>query len=40
MGAWPAGIPPATELWFQLALADAAAPCGIALSNALRAITP
>jgi hypothetical protein len=37
---WPAGIPADTELWFQIAIADAVAPVGVALSNAMRAITP
>ena len=37
---WPAGVPPATTLTFQLAVADAGAPSGVALSNAVRAITP
>jgi len=38
--AWPAGIPSASTLDFQYAIQDAAAPAGVALSNALRAITP
>ena len=37
---WPAAIPSDLELWFQVALADDAAPHGVALSNGLRAITP
>lgn len=36
----PAGVPPGTELWLQWALQDAAAPQGVALSNALRGVTP
>jgi len=39
-GTWPAGIPADVEFWFQLALSDDAAPCGIALTNAVRGITP
>jgi hypothetical protein len=38
--AWPAGIPSASTLYFQYAIQDAAAPAGVALSNALRAVTP
>jgi len=38
--AWPAGAPPGVELDFQYVIPDAAAPKGMALSNALRAITP
>lgn len=37
---WPVGVPPATPLWYQCAVQDAAAPKGVALSNALMAITP
>ena len=40
LGSWPAGIPADIEFWFQLALADAAAPCGVALTNAMRGTTP
>lgn len=40
VGSWPAGIPADIEFWFQLALTDDAAPCGVALSNAMRGITP
>ncbi|HVQ27868.1 MAG TPA: hypothetical protein VMV01_21940, partial [Planctomycetota bacterium] len=38
--AWPAGLPAGTSLFFQYAIADAAAPAGVALSNALHAVTP
>jgi hypothetical protein len=38
--AWPAGAPPGVELDFQYVIPDTAAPKGMALSNALRAITP
>ena len=38
--AWPAGVPVGTSLFFQYAIADPAAPAGVALSNALHAITP
>ncbi len=38
--AWPAGFPSDFEIFFQRAIADAAAPVGVALSNALRATTP
>lgn len=37
---WPAGAPPGLELDFQYVIPDAAAPKGMALSNALRAIMP
>jgi hypothetical protein len=37
---WPAGLPASTTLWFQYAIADAAAIQGVALSNALSATTP
>ena len=36
---WPSGLSGAS-LWFQYAIADGAAACGIALSNALRADIP
>lgn len=32
--------PSGTEIWLQIAIADAGAPVGVALSNALRGITP
>jgi hypothetical protein len=37
---WPGGIPSGTSLFFQYAIQDAAAPKGVALSNALVANTP
>ena len=37
--AWPASLSGAS-LYFQYAISDAAAPCGVALSNALRADVP
>jgi hypothetical protein len=37
---WPAGIPGGTSIWFQYAIADAAAVNGVALSNAVKALTP
>ncbi len=37
---WPAGVPAATQFWFQCAVQDAAGPHGASLSNALTAITP
>ena len=37
---WPAGIPSALELTFQVAQQDPAAPKGVSLSNGLRALTP
>jgi hypothetical protein len=40
LGAWPAGIASDVKFWFQLAVHDDAAPCGIALSNAVRGTTP
>ena len=36
---WPSGLSGAS-LWFQYAIADGAAVCGVALSNALRADVP
>ena len=39
-GAWPAGVPANTVLGFQYAIQDAGAPAGVALSNALKAVTP
>ena len=36
--AWPSGIPTGTELYLQAAIQDAAAPAGVALSNALRGV--
>jgi hypothetical protein len=38
--AWPAGLPPGTDVWFQFLVQDAAVAPPIALSNALRATTP
>lgn len=37
---WPTGIPSGTSLYFQFAVQDDAAHHGVALSNALRAVTP
>lgn len=37
---WPNGVPPDSEFWFQIAISDPAALCGVAMSNAVRAITP
>ena len=37
---WSAGIPAGTVLAFQYAIQDAGAPAGVALSNALKAVTP
>ena len=37
---WPSGVPSATSIWFQDAIQDAAGPKGVALSNALKAVTP
>jgi Tol biopolymer transport system component len=39
-GTWPAGIPAGTDLHFQWAIGDFGAPWGVALSQALEAITP
>jgi hypothetical protein len=36
----PAAVPMATELWVQWAIQDAAAVKGVALSNAVRGVTP
>jgi hypothetical protein len=35
---WPSGIPTGTEIYLQAAIQDAAAPAGVALSNALRGV--
>lgn len=40
LGTWPAGVPAGTDLHFQWAIADGAAPQGVALSQALEAVTP
>jgi hypothetical protein len=37
---WPSGVPSTTALYFQYAIQDAAAPKGVSLSNALKAVTP
>ncbi len=37
---WPAGIPSATSVWFQMLVADPTSPHGITLSNGLLAVTP
>jgi hypothetical protein len=37
---WPGGLPPATSLFLQYAIADGGAPAGAALSNALKGVTP
>jgi hypothetical protein len=37
---WPAGLPAATQLSFQMLVADASVVPGLALSNGLRATTP
>lgn len=37
---WPAGLPSGTVLCFQYAIQDPGAPVGVALSNALKAVTP
>jgi len=39
-GAWPGGLPPGTVLCFQYAIQDPGGPAGVALSNALKAVTP
>lgn len=36
----PAGVPAGTELWLQWAIQDAAAINGVALSNAIKGVTP
>ena len=40
VAAWPSVIPPGTKIYFQAAIADALAPQGVALSNAIRATQP
>jgi hypothetical protein len=37
---WPGGLPSATSIFVQYAVADAGAPAGVALSNALEGVTP
>jgi hypothetical protein len=37
---WPSGLPSATSIFVQYAVADAGAPAGVALSNALEGVTP
>lgn len=37
---WPPGIPADTEVWFQYAIQDPMAVCGVALTNAMVANTP
>jgi hypothetical protein len=37
---WPSGVPAGTEFYLQCAVLDDGAPQGVALSNALRAVTP
>lgn len=37
---WPAGTPAATTFYVQAAILDPVGPQGVALSNALRAVTP
>lgn len=37
---WPAGAPAGTSLYMQAAILDPVGPLGVALSNAVRAVTP
>lgn len=37
---WPAGFPPATEIWVQYGIQDAAGVAGVSLSNAILGVTP
>ncbi len=37
---WPSNVPSATKLYFQYAIQDPAAKNGVALSNAVKAVTP
>ena len=37
---WPSGVPPATSVYFQFAIPDGAAPFGVALSHAVKGVTP
>jgi hypothetical protein len=37
---WPLGVPSGTNLYFQYAIQDVAAPVGVSLSNVLKATTP
>ncbi len=39
-GSWPAGVPAAFELFFQLWITDAGAPVGLSATNAVLATTP
>jgi len=36
----PSGAPSGTELWVQWAITDAGATAGVALSNAIKGVTP
>lgn len=38
--AMPFGVPSGTELWVQVAITDAGAPVGVAISNAVKGVTP
>lgn len=40
VASWPNSIPQGTKIYFQFAIADAGAPQGVALSNAIRAKQP
>jgi hypothetical protein len=37
---WPINVPSAAKLYFQFAIQDPAAKNGVALSNAVKALTP
>jgi hypothetical protein len=37
---WPAGLPSAFPLYWQVVISDSAGPAGFALSNALESVTP
>jgi len=37
---WPSGVPTGTALYIQIAVQDAVAPFGVALSNGLKGVTP
>jgi len=39
-GSWPSGIPSGASMYMQYAIADAAGPVGVALSNAIEGVQP
>jgi len=39
-GAWPTGVPPGVEFWFQELILDEASPYGVTLSNGVKLFVP